>query len=512
MPDLLDAREPLPFERLFLPLVLDARGELRQRVEAGVYNSLTPAAHNGWERYLLSRLSAAGAKAAHWQFQVFKTVRRAFPKKSLTAHRETDAFYREFVGERPQDRLQKLFVEFPTLAQLCGKLIKNWLSAVVEFLSRFDTDRHELGTHFNLGQCICPVLDLQAGLSDPHHEGRCVARLHFQDRGILIYKPRSLAPEAHFYALLEQFNVAGIPHRLRVARCWDRGEYGWMENIESLRCITTAAVRNFYWSTGVLLGICYLAHGVDLHQENMIAAGEQPVLIDLEALGHFPNPQARRPQDSSDLILRTGFLPRGIAGNGRSYEWGALSRKMQVGRSIAIWVRVNQDDMALQTVEQEFVRAYHLPVLNGARRLASEFVPEVQAGFRWVGKSLLDGPGRREVLAHWIRVLADCPRRQILRPTVVYQEAIGRCALPELLRGAPLPADLLPKVSEVGEEQRSLEYKALEQLDVPYFRQNISENKTTDSDRDLPTLKEYLRQSALIAETLVPENDPRCVA
>ena len=193
------------------------------------------------------------------------------------------------------NRLEKLFGEFPVLARVCDTLIKNWLVAVAEFLGRLEADRNALSTHFTAGRYAGQVSTLRAGLSDPHRSGRCVVKMRFASGDQLIYKPRSLAPEAHFSGLLDQLNRTGISHLLLAARCWDRGEYGWMENLEQRPCAAQADVHAYYWRAGVLLGLVYLARGVDFHRENLIAAGEFPVLIDLEALLHPQKPGGNHP-------------------------------------------------------------------------------------------------------------------------------------------------------------------------------------------------------------------------
>ena len=507
MPDrttgFLNIDEPLPFEHLFIPFVLDAREELCRRVIAAVYGLLTPQAHAGWESYLLNRLVAAGAKAAHWQFQVFKTVRIAFPKERDATPGGADFLYLEFVGGRDAAaRRQKLFSEFPALAGLCDVLIKNWLLTVIEFLERLYADLNDLSSHLMVGQFTCPIIALQAGLSDPHRGGRCVVRMHFENGASLIYKPRSLAPEAHFSGLLDWTNSLGITHRLRSAKCWHRGEYGWMENIEQGPCRDLGDVHAFYWRAGALLGLVHLAHGVDFHRENLIAAGGHPVLIDLETLWHpqdFPGTAAAIGVAS---VLRTGFLPQGNPQVGAVYRWGGLSLESTSGGSALGWNRTNLDDMNWGMAKREKKCVQHLPTLEGKAYHAPAFATDIHSGFQWVGGQMLKSnhlcPFRQ-----WLGGLKECPRRLVLRSTRWYHAARSRLVSPASLRdGWPNLAwrsEYALNVRPEGEGER----RALEEFDIPYFNQRDCDALGGGNGREqLPSSEEYAAQTTIIMESL----------
>ena len=497
--------EPLPFEELFSPLVLDASDELHRQTDAALWELLSPEAHADWAQYLLSRLTAAGSKAAHWQFQVYKTVRSAFPAEGHVGEPAPNAVYRQFLGAQPRERLQKLFDEFPALAKLCAVLVKNWLTAITEFLARLHADSSELKFYFPSGNFALPVSSLQAGLGDPHRGGRCVVRLNFGSGASLIYKPRSLAPEAHFAALIDLLNTDGIPHSLRASLCWNRGSYGWMENIKARPCRAAAEVEAFYWRAGALLGLVYLARGVDFHRENMIAAGEFPVLIDLEALMHPQKPGGGGACTTS--VLNTGFLPQGDP-QFALYEWSALARQIRSDRSTKSWIHINQDAMNLETKRQEFLNQSHLPIFAEKIRLASESVPDLLAGFRWVGEKLLGDNENQEMFAQWLCKLIKCPRRLIVGLTVRYRLALDQITLPQSLRSEHINAEPVMECAQSSGKMVSGEIEALEQFDIPYFEQ--ADHEVIFSDQPtFPHLskKTYLAQMPVIAGALTRRLD-----
>lgn len=489
------------FHRLFVTLVADGRERLRRQAGPEYYNLLTAEAHAGWEEYLVHRLSSANFQAVDRQLQVFRSVRAAFPRTSEAPSTDGDPILCEFLGSNPAERLRKIFAEYPSLEEICETLVCNWVGTVREFLGRLDRDRDKLPNHFVGMPSDTPVQAVQAGLSDPHLGGRSVARVHFGGGASVIYKPRTVAPEVHFATLLGYLNTRDITHRLRAAYCWDRGAYGWMEDVKEQPCNSAAKVEAFYWRMGALLGAIYLANGVDIHRENLVAAEECPVLIDLETLWH---PQGATGVGKSHFrsVLNTGFLPWDNQAAGRAYTSSALCRRKDYKDIFS-----NDDDDGLGSTHQYRTHPHHLPVHDGKIQPASAFIPYIQDGFRWTGRQLLADTTGGAYFERWLRTLLKCPRRLILRSSNQYHALIGSMTSPRLLRqgrhldeSAPLFArDIDPPLNPV-------EIQALRQMDIPYLRQAMS----ADSDR--PWLnsvddEQFSAQASRISEALTESTD-----
>jgi len=83
-------------------------------------------------------------------------------------------------------------------------------------------------------------------------------------------------------------------------------------------------VRRFYQRQGAYVAVLYLLEGTDFHSGNLIACGEHPVLVDLEALFHSqkidPEPTERTAdriarQTISNSVLCTDLLPERVWSN-----------------------------------------------------------------------------------------------------------------------------------------------------------------------------------------------------
>src|SRR5205085_624823 len=132
----------------------------------------------------------------------------------------------------------------------------------------------------------------------------------------------SLAVDVHFQELLTWLNERGDFPPFRTLRILDRGTYGWSEYVQPGGCATPQEVERFYRRQGGYLALLYAMEATDFHAENLIAAGEHPVLIDLEALFHGRD-AATGLNTSVDLVhntmghsvLRIGLLPQRIWGD-----------------------------------------------------------------------------------------------------------------------------------------------------------------------------------------------------
>ncbi|MFL6193858.1 MAG: type 2 lanthipeptide synthetase LanM [Thermoanaerobaculia bacterium] len=308
-----------------------------------------------------------------------------------------------------------------------------------------------------------PVTAIEAGLSDPHDGGRTVHILHFEGGRRLVYKPRSLAPEAAFSRLLAWCNERGLSLELRGARVMDRGSYGWMDFVAQEPCADEAAVGRFHRRAGMLLGLLHAFGSRDCHYENLVAQGEHPVLIDLEAwlpvrlrkwlpgegLGEAWYRAAARLEGS---VLSTGFLPRWQEGprRGELHAVGGLGGghpETRLERVDRVWREVRREAQP------------NVPVLDGRPVEPWRYRDEVAAGFSEMYALLLRH--RAELLAPSgpLRGLEGLKTRLVLRSTAVYHRLLGR-SLEPLARvyreGAPMP--LL-----------EAEIRALEQADIPRF-------------------------------------------
>jgi lantibiotic modifying enzyme len=371
----------------------------------------------------------------------------------------TDTTGRMFLRDKPSHRLFMLFKKFPVLAHLWCLSINQWRDHVVEVVRRFAVDRRAVSRSFFSNRPLSKITGVHLALSDAHHSGRTVVRLQFEI-GSVIYKPRSGAGESEWFSFLEWMNRNGFQPRLRAARVLERKSYCWMEDVKPGPCKNAAAARRFYERMGGMIAAAHLLKLVDCHRENVIASGEEPVLVDIDTLWHV-SPFSKT-LDASAVLYRTGFFP---SANPRSLQ----SRSSALGPG---------------------TKGSHLPRLAGKPLEAASYQRELTRGFARAWRSILGKAGRRDALSRRLQRIRSRQRRWIYWATEKYA-AISKASLqPSSLHSSSERDELIRHLCAreiVSRAVVNAEVRALKQLDIPYFTRRT--NETIPSD-NLPLLGE----------------------
>jgi type 2 lantibiotic biosynthesis protein LanM len=203
----------------------------------------------------------------------------------------------ELDGDSPEDRFaafverlgdpggrRRLFTAYPVLARQLSLTASLWEDSGVRFAERLAADLEAISATFADGAELGPVEEIVPGLGDRHRGGTTVMSLRFANGLGLVYKPRPVGADVHFQRLLDWCNRRAATRPFRTLAYLDRGDYGWAEMVAPRACEDEAARRRFYRRQGGLLALLHVLNATDLHAENLIAAGDQPVLVDLESL------------------------------------------------------------------------------------------------------------------------------------------------------------------------------------------------------------------------------------
>ena len=353
-----------------------------------------------------------------------------------------------------------LLEEYPVLARQIVTCLDRWVDASRELLERLSADLRAIRETFSPGESPGCVVALEGGAGDLHRGGRSVAIATFASGLRLVYKPRPLAVDLHFQELLGWLGRrSGLP-RFRTLVILDRGDYGWVEFVEAAPCSTDREVRRFHLRLGGLLALLYVLEATDFHFENLIAAGEHPVPIDLECLFH---PRVRLPaSEQPDLriirpivarsVLRVGLLPFRI-GEGEDREGVDISGLAVVEgemspNPVLQWDRPATDEMVVVRRRVPLSGASNRPRLGDRQVDTVEHIGSVVEGFTEMYRALAR---HREALAAFLDRFAGDPVRAVLRATRGYHRIWSESFHPDMLRDA-LDRDFLLDRLWVGVE------------------------------------------------------------
>jgi type 2 lantibiotic biosynthesis protein LanM len=490
--------EPIPFEELAAPAVAVARRRLANHLAAeGLQHLLADEAQRDLERSLAVRLSALAEDALGNAFD----RHRGGPPHGLAVRlaeaglRSETHLYRAFIEERSRRSPGGLPIwvrDWPVLARLTAEAVDSWVRNSAEMLGRLRQDAQRIAVSL-LGNQDPPlrVLRVEAGLSDPHDGLRTVHALTLDGGRQVIYKPKSLGFERVFGDLLAWCGRRGLSLELRAARVLDRGEYGWAELLAPAPCADVAGARRFHRRAGMLLGLLHALGARDAHRENLIACGEHPALVDLEALLAVPL-RKWLPRDGAGeawyeaatriehSVLATGLLPRWQDGQRRGdlRNVGGLGGGQPASSLQLVWRNVNRDEMIRAWREVDVPVQPNVPTLGGEPLAPVAYKAEIAAGFEEIYRLLLRH--RDELLASGGLPggMAGVKARLIFRPTAAYRRLWRRGLREPCLRDGALRSlelDALARVFLEAEARPPLwplleaERRALETGDVPRF-------------------------------------------
>ncbi len=490
---------------------------------------------------LVTRLSVV-AEAALWQ----EFDARRNPAQIVFAHLAEQApvrtVYCGFLEGLRGDGLRSLMATYPVLQRHVSTTVGQWRAASHELLSRVRDDHAVLVRAFEL-PANAQLVGVRQDLSDPHHGGRMAALLTFASPGTLseerrvVYKPKDLRIDGALQRLLSELPLSAPDDApLRSIEVVARDGYGYMEWVAHKVCATDEALAAFYRNAGRLAAVLYLLGCTDCHFENLIAHGDQLVLIDAETLfegvpdeppGEQRASTARTAlhEQMSRSVIRLGLLPQWqVAGEqrmARDVSALGLEPPKHSRRKVAGWIALNSDGMLAGEIEEDISLATSLPVGIGSPNRLADFVDEFCDG---VERQLHAISAQK---SHWLddehgplATFTAYRRRFVRRPTWLYLWLRTQLLQPESLTSEEAQRQVLGNLTQTqlvsATPMRSWplftsEVAQMEQLDVPFFEQPVDGAEVIAPDGS--TIADYFRISGYAyARTRVEELDEESIA
>lgn len=480
------ASSPGPFAPLLLPIVEVARRRLRLRVDESCRSAacVSAGAMAQLETDLYERLLTVAGRVLDLELARVRPPGRALLLTVGAAMPPAGhELYAHFIGRHRASGWRLLFERYPMLARLMATTVLFWVEASAELLERLAVDRAALSA---LGVPPGVVVEgLQPSVSDRHRGGRTAVIVTFDGGARVVFKPKPVQAEGLVAATIEWLNARGLTPGLLPNPVLVRDGYGWAAFVEHRPCSSPAEVRTYFTRAGMLLCLLHVLRTTDAHYENIVAVGDQPVLVDCETI-LYPDPRPLVPHPGVDVsdpllatVLRTGLLPCWQEVNGRPYDSSGLSGLDGSNSTIATWqwTDVGTDDMRLELVPEP-PHILNRVLLHGRPVAAEDHDDAVVDGFLRCYDLLLQ---HRDGLLAAGGPLHGCrgtPIRFIFRPTRVYGAVLAGSLAPELLTDGVafgLHLDALASAFLSGEQKPdtwpvlAAETRALERLDVPIF-------------------------------------------
>ncbi len=379
---------------------------------------------------------------------------------------------------------RRFFREYPVLARQLLRRIDDWEFQAGHFLEALAGDWSDLRAAFFAKGDPGRLIHLESEAGDRHRHGKAVMILTFESGARLVYKPKSVAIDKHMQDVLGWLgDRTGL--NFQTTRVLDRGTHGWVEFVERRDCASKEDVERFYQRLGGLLGLLHTMNAVDFHQENIVASGDQPILIDLESVlqpriqRSVPESISAAADDIAESVLRVGVLPQrifthdgyaGFQAGGLAPMGGQLSTE-----KVPKWCEPATDVMTIIRERITLGESHNEPRLLGEQVQSIRYAPALEEGFRATYTVLMES---RVALLSPGGLLAQCATdeiRVIPRPTYFYGLISYESFHPTVLRNG-LDRDrhldwLWLGVSRDPWLERlvSSERRAIDRMDIPLF-------------------------------------------
>ncbi|GAA2898862.1 hypothetical protein GCM10010517_64270 [Streptosporangium fragile] len=398
--------------------------------------------------------------------------------------------FRSFVEHfSTRDGLTALMAEYVVLARLIAQVCDRAAETHRELLARLAEDRAELVASVFGGEDPGRLVEVNMGgnVGDAHQGGRSVGLLRFADGRRLVYKPRPLSIHTHANDMVRWLDERLPGYDLRTLAVVDRDRYGWVEFAAYDPEADIHGIRRFYRRQGALMALLYALDGVDFHYENLIAGGDQPILIDLEAIFH---PEVPRPsgvdwvdEDPAGVALagsvsRIGLLPVVVwSDDGEALDMGGVGADagQTMPFKVVDWARAGTDEMRLVRRQAAFPGSQNRLSVDGRMVNPAHFADELITGFRAAYEAIAADRAGLVEPGGLLERFADDEIRVVMRATRIYGTLLVESTHPDVLRDAldrDQVFDLLWVLAENDPVRRRLVGLEQEEMwggDIPMF-------------------------------------------
>lgn len=354
------------------------------------------------------------------------------------------------------ERGERLLAEdgpYPELVRLLHTAQAQWLANTRELLQRVAQARAAIA---DLAGCsidaLGPLTGARFGISDPHHGGRSAAILQFGARRV-VYKPRNLAGELAFDALLARAVSAALGLPALALRLHSAGDYGFMQYVGGPACADGDAVTRAYRRYGALSAVAHALGTCDLHHENVIVHGEHPLVIDAEPLFRarlavsaqgeqrlaFERNLSLQGLDVRESVLELGLLPLTLRSplptdDGDPREEiliGALCAYAAEPMRDLLPCARGSDAVQMRSVQVRATTFPNLPRSAQGPAWPQEHIGAIVDGFERTHAWLC---AQRDDAAAQLAAMRASRVRLLARPTMDYTAILARSLSPERLR------------------------------------------------------------------------------
>ena len=309
--------------------------------------------------------------------------------------------YNELEGSNPEEEYSfytevclnneryiiEIFENYPALVRSILDITEDILEFYQEVTNRYENDLDDLKREFGVD---LELMNISVGGSDSHNHGKSVVLFEFENNKKILYKPHSIASEKMYYFFLRWIGQC-IEVDMKSYIVIDRKDYGWEECVIPLACDDEIQLSNYYRRMGVILCVNYILNAYDIHNENIIASGGYPIIIDTETiLKNFEEYDVSRINSYTlnkirESVIGQGLLPIHMR-KGKSTPSIDLSGMAHEGGEeypvkIPVIINENRSDPRYEYRYIKSTSQNNLPIFKGKGVLPGKYLDDIVCGF-----------------------------------------------------------------------------------------------------------------------------------
>lgn len=430
---------------------------------------------SGYMKALIERLQSVSLRTLILEMYISRQEGRL---KGEDSAGEYEYYQQHFLKQ--EEYIDELKEYYPVMFRGMLKMIEMSAELYVLMIKRFYQDQEMINREFYQSNPARKIIGIDGKMADTHRNGQSVQKLILDNGEVLIYKPHSVNNEKTYMQII-QWIYQKCGEKYRTHGIVERGEYGWCQFVEYKSCAERKELETYYRKLGMNLFAAYFLGTGDLHCENLIANGEEPVIVDVETLTKMPdrstaagvNGEIKRELERSVLYL--GLLPfyswdRNGNGVNISAVSGAAGQVAQI--KVPRIVNPKTADMHVEYQNPTMDGSSNLAMLDGEFIEPQVFSKELEEGFE---RAYLAAMEDKEGFLSKVWMIRNTQSRYLIRDTQQYVMALNSSYHPDFLSdGAERELSLYSLYEGKSKEQIQhliveSEVEELLKGDIPYF-------------------------------------------
>lgn len=380
-----------------------------------------------------------------------------------------DNQYQEYCSIFFEKRYFKVLDKYKML----NKILKNYevdiLTSLSNFISNILNKKEEICSVFEFKDSIKQIQFLTF-IGDKHSSDRNICFkladkiLYYKMHGMEVQKIADKINQKIFKNKYFKFPKSTIFENFMV-----------QEYVENNECNCKEDIEKYYYNTGATLFFVYLLNGIDFHNENIIADGKYPTLIDTETIINLIAHSDIFNLGSS--VYSTGMLPMKYNKFYQSIcDTSSIGQKNKISRKIFYFENpfTSKIKLNIKVVIEDDIVSF-LPKFKNEHYDALNYLSYITEGFESVYRLFLD---RNYEYMQIINEIKTIQTRFVFRNTIVYSELLKRIYAPDTMIDTSIARHFLNKflydILYIKDDQKlkyiTLEINQLMNGYIPYFQ------------------------------------------